>query len=64
MVARENGEFGLGFGFLEYLDFVPGMEGGEGEDGVPIDLKLELFGGGGGGLVGRLAMERADWYRR
>lgn len=36
---------GLGFrGGLEYLEDLPGMEGGEGEEGVPRDLE-------GGGAV-------------
>lgn len=35
-----------GLGVLEYFDFLPGIEGREGDDGVPVDLKSEGVGVG------------------
>lgn len=34
---------GLVLGGLEYLDFLPGIEGLEGSDGVPTDLNVPLL---------------------
>lgn len=43
MTRRNAGcESELGLGFLEYLDFLPGIEGLDGSEGVPMDLNVSL----------------------
>lgn len=34
-------------GFREYFEDLPGMEGEEGAEGVPVDLKVVRWGGAG-----------------
>lgn len=38
LMTRRNAGCELGLGFSEYFDFLPGIEGRDGDEGVPMDL--------------------------